>query len=196
MIHPILLGSSRRELLHLEFPYLVKCSLRVEGPDWNSTDTKDTLASFLLRHPALECLEVRSMDNFPSAVVRIPLPHLRYLRSQAGIVSSIVTQGLMEARLSWYTSAQETTDVEGIIVALKSMTRRDIPFVSRNENCNRTCYPQIVDSISRNMPHTKALSLRVISPLQVGFLPCVRARKLTRSSSVYRMRILSISASV
>jgi hypothetical protein len=159
-------------------------------------EEEDTLASFLLRHPTLEELEVWPLEGvFPSAVVhiQIPLPHLRHLQSPAESVSSIVTKGLKEARLSWYFSAQETTNIEAIIVALKSMTRTDIPFVSRNENCNRQC-TAVVDSISRNIPHTKTLGLHVSFPLKVRFYLFTSA--LALNSFVPRMIRLSISAIV
>jgi hypothetical protein len=171
MIHPFLLNIP--QLLHLKFPHLVKCKLYIDGAEWGSTDKENTLASFLLRHPALELLEIHgpiAVAVRQSAWARIRLPHLRYLRSPVVILPSIVAEGLTEAKLVWNPGG--TDDVEAIIVALKSMTRTDIPFVSCNENCSRQC-TAVVDSISRNTPHTKTLGLRIYYPLAVRFPPFI-----------------------
>ncbi|KAJ7100501.1 hypothetical protein C8R44DRAFT_353200 [Mycena epipterygia] len=48
----------------------------------------------------------------------------------------------------------------GIIVAMNSLTRHDIPFACCIEDWDDVIdTPQIMDSISRNIPHTKTLQL-------------------------------------
>jgi hypothetical protein len=49
-------------------------------------------------------------------------------------------------------------DIERTIVALGAMTRTDVPFTIYNEDCD-SYFPEVLDSISRNIPHTRRLKL-------------------------------------
>ncbi|KAJ7490809.1 hypothetical protein FB451DRAFT_1552412 [Mycena latifolia] len=144
-----------RELLLCTFPQLSRCSFGFTLGDraaWSSKE-KDDLAAFLLRHPALETLYIPAM--WPSMpTTRLPLDRLQQLRCPAAL------------RLDWYDcEGGVPSDVEKTIVALKSMTRTDVPFV-----CSIGIYTlqfaEIVDSISRNLPHTKTLCLTLSLPFQ------------------------------
>ncbi|KAJ7100512.1 hypothetical protein C8R44DRAFT_888321 [Mycena epipterygia] len=82
-----------------------------------------------------------------------------YYRGPATFLPSLdVGLGLREARIQW--SSSEVDDLENIVVALNSLTRHDIPFTCCSEDCDDAVdTPQIMDSISKNIPHTKTLQL-------------------------------------
>ncbi|KAJ7687644.1 CHAT domain-containing protein [Mycena rosella] len=67
--------------LHCTFPCLVKCTMGITEDQWTSTEREDSLASFLLRHPALKSLDIRDFrrlsDIWPPTSPRIPLLHLQ-----------------------------------------------------------------------------------------------------------------------
>ncbi|KAJ7490841.1 hypothetical protein FB451DRAFT_1221228 [Mycena latifolia] len=150
-----------RELLRWTFPHLVRCSLGSKAARWSSTEQDDTLASFLLRHRALKTLHVQDWDpleTWLSGSARIPLLHLEHLRCPGGVLPAIVTSSLKEARIYWV--EYEPNDAEGTFHALKSMVRTDVPFVCSNDACDGS-FSAIVDSLSRNIPHTKTLHLQM-----------------------------------
>jgi hypothetical protein len=158
-----------KELLAWTFPRLVHCVVS-PSQTWNSRagpkDTDDLLASFLLRHPALKSFRIPDKSTL-LAPARIPLPHLQVLECPAEVIPSIITHGLRQAIIYWPTRL----DVETIVVAVKSMARGDMPFVFCNKYCDED-FPEIVDSISRNIPHTRALQLRLQwKDTEVGSLP-------------------------
>ncbi|KAJ7468033.1 hypothetical protein FB451DRAFT_1257848 [Mycena latifolia] len=150
------------ELLRWTFPHLVRCSLGSRAARWSSTEQEDTLASFLLRHRALKTLHVQDWavlpETWPSGSARIPLLHLEHLRCPGEVIPVIATNSLKEARIYWM--EDEPNDTEGIFLALRSMARTDIPFVCSNDACD-DCFPEIVNFLSRNIPHTKTLHLQM-----------------------------------
>ncbi|KAJ7490807.1 hypothetical protein FB451DRAFT_1361557, partial [Mycena latifolia] len=153
-----------QELLRSTFPHLVQCDLGTHIYHWTSTEREDSLASFLLRHPSLETLHIQDwlygqIQVWPSTSARIPLRHLQKLRCPVRIVPSIVSDTLKEARLDWYDA--EPNEVEAIFVALKSMARMDIPFICRNDSGDKFVF-EIMNSLSRNIPHTKVLELKLL----------------------------------
>ncbi|KAJ7490857.1 hypothetical protein FB451DRAFT_626723 [Mycena latifolia] len=148
-----------RELLACTFPHLVQCSLGTKERHWNSTEREDTLASFLTRHPALTKLRIQDWivrESSPSVSPRIPLQHLKHLSCPIKFVPSIAASNLKEARLYW-----DVDNIECTISALKSMTRPNEPFVCSNDVFAPIPFSDIVDSISKNIPHIKTLHLRL-----------------------------------
>ncbi|KAJ7675127.1 hypothetical protein B0H17DRAFT_1182984 [Mycena rosella] len=146
-------------LFRCTFPHLVSCILGIGH--WTSTERENSAASFLLRHPALKSLDLLyPLDVRPTATARIPLLHLQRLRCPFRIVPGIEARCLEFARLDWE-FGEEANDLEAIIVALKSMTHRDVPFICANDDCD-DYFPEILASISRNIPYTKTLQMSMI----------------------------------
>ncbi|KAJ7490812.1 hypothetical protein FB451DRAFT_1221131 [Mycena latifolia] len=100
------------------------------------------------------------MEAWPSTSARIPLPHLQHLWCPVRLVPSIFTHGLKRVCLSWVDIDTTPNEVEKTFVALKSMARTDIPFLCCNDDCDGYL-PEVVDSFSRNIPHTRTLQLRL-----------------------------------
>lgn len=74
------------------FPHLRCCTLSASVSRWTSTEHKDTLASFLTRHPALESIRIKDTPSFgswPSTSARISLPALWRLRAPHNFPVSI-----------------------------------------------------------------------------------------------------------
>ncbi|KAJ7490811.1 hypothetical protein FB451DRAFT_1552416 [Mycena latifolia] len=171
---PIASIPGLRELLLCTFPQLSRCNMK-GGGEWSSKE-KDDLVVFLLRHPALTTLYIPAI--YPTLTTRLPLGRLQELKCPAALVPFIVAHNLHEARLDWYDCEGDVPcDVEKTIIALRSMTRTDVPFV-----CSIDVYTlqftEIVDSISRNLPHTKTLRLKLNLPFfnpqdpLINCLPC------------------------
>ncbi|KAJ7642860.1 hypothetical protein B0H17DRAFT_1339176 [Mycena rosella] len=151
-------GEDFKELLRWTFPNLVQCTLWINHTDWFSTQREDTMASFLIRHPRLENICVEDWCTLvprPSKSARIPLLQLQHLRCPVEMVPSINARALKKARIYW-----ESLDevVERTFVAFKSMTCPDVPFVLSNVGGDNH-FKEIVNSVSRNIPHTKTLQL-------------------------------------
>jgi hypothetical protein len=160
-----------RQLLRWTFPHLISCTLPIQGPNWTSTEREDTLASFLMRHPALEIVEIEScgdpVEVWPSASTQIHLLNLRSIMCPARVIPSIFARGLQEARISWEAGIHE---LETNIVALAAMTGIDVPFACYSQYCDAYSYStEIMDSISRNIPSTRTLHLEV-SGYEVRYL--------------------------
>ncbi|KAJ7476744.1 hypothetical protein FB451DRAFT_1243879 [Mycena latifolia] len=154
----LLSGEPVQELLGSTFPHLLRCSLGTRTHRWSSTERKDTLASFLIRHPALETLHIQywgGLEAWPSASGRIPLPHLERLRCPSKLIFCMETSGLKEASLYW----EDNTDAVETILALKSMIRPDVPFVCSNSLYSHHDFAALVDVISKNLPQTTTLHL-------------------------------------
>ncbi|KAJ6548233.1 hypothetical protein DFH09DRAFT_1170037 [Mycena vulgaris] len=66
---------------------------------------------------------------------------------------------LKEATLDWDTLG--TIDIEMVVRALRSMTHPDVPFVCSNYHCGNN-FAEIVNSVSRNIPHTRTLCIRLL----------------------------------
>ncbi|KAJ7687224.1 hypothetical protein B0H17DRAFT_1070333 [Mycena rosella] len=142
------------ELLDCTFPHLTKCRLFL------STQKLNLLVSFLLRHPRLKILGIQDIDDmgFWPPTARVPLLNLTQLWCPVRLVPSIITHNLQRARLVWNDREVEPSAVEKTSVALKSMASSDTLFVCSNDSCDPN-FPEIVDSISRNMPYTTTLLL-------------------------------------
>ncbi|KAJ7100517.1 hypothetical protein C8R44DRAFT_353368 [Mycena epipterygia] len=149
---PVILQSTFSGLLSCVIPMIEGFVVDLEDPHI------DLLGSFLSRHPKLTRIHVRGqLLRAPSA--RISLENLQYYRGPGILLPSLdVGIGLREARIEW--SSSEIDDLENIIVSLNSLTRHDIPFTFCTEDCDDDVDAlQIMDSISRNIPHTKTLRL-------------------------------------
>ncbi|KAJ7467475.1 hypothetical protein FB451DRAFT_393759 [Mycena latifolia] len=154
-----------RQLLHSTFPYLVHCSLGTHDcHHWSSQELDYTLVSFLLRHPALQTLHIQDWDRmevWPSSSTRIPLLHLHQLQCPFRLVPSIFTGSLKNVGLDWF-DIPAPNEVEKTFGALKSMARTDIPFICSNTTAGPSSgvfMPEILNSLSRNIPHTRTLQL-------------------------------------
>ncbi|KAJ7490792.1 hypothetical protein FB451DRAFT_1552400 [Mycena latifolia] len=76
------------------------------------------------------------------------------------MIPAIGARSLKVARIYW--EHDEPNDVEAIIVALRSMTQRDVPFICSHINCEDD-FEEILDSISRLIPHTQTLDINVMT---------------------------------
>jgi len=148
--HPI-----QREVLTCTFPHLARCTVRVE--DGRSPDREDMVASFLARHQALKSICI--LDGFEawsSTSARIPLLNLERIWAPVAFVTTIITGDLKYVHLHW----EDTDPVEPTFTRLRSMTRSDIPFICSND-CDDHQFAPIMDSVSRNIPHTKTLHFAI-----------------------------------
>ncbi|KAJ7346156.1 hypothetical protein DFH08DRAFT_211122 [Mycena albidolilacea] len=141
------------------FPHLRCCTLSASDGRWTSTEHKDTLASFLTRHPALESIRIQETPSFgswPLTSALISLPALRRLRAPRNFPVSIANSRLTEFRLSFGNSGS----VGATFSSLRSLTRIEVPFI-----CGIDCLPhhceKILDSVSTHIPHTRILQMEM-----------------------------------
>lgn len=160
------LWKPREMLLSSTFSDLVRCTI---SGRWTFTKPDNTLASFLLRHPALKSIWIEDFRNFgprPANSARIPLQHLERIRGPPTILPSIIAH-LTEVKLEW----RETDPVETTFATLKSLARSDGPFACCNFCGNRQCQ-KIVDSVSSNLPSIRTLELEGHDDLDVAVNLC------------------------
>lgn len=160
--------ESREQLLSATFAHLTCCILSPPlSGRWTSSQQEDTIASFLIRHPTLETLWIEGAFNFeswPSTSARISMPNLQRLRAPPLFLASIVGSQLEEVGLDWEISEPETT-----FAALKSLMGSDVPFVCCLDCWAHDCV-EVVESLVKNMPHTRTLQLLVFWQLR-GAMP-------------------------
>ncbi|KAJ7759601.1 hypothetical protein B0H16DRAFT_1884961 [Mycena metata] len=151
---PRLLSHEDRNtfLLQCTFPRLVTCRFGVRDA-W-----VDALASFLINHPLLTSLRLPGTPGCPPSL-SIPLSNLQHFQGPASFVPQIDTNHLKSVNLFWWGSDQES-EAEPIFVALQSMTRHNIPLECRIFWA-QDWLPQIVESVSRNLPQVKLLRLQL-----------------------------------
>ncbi|KAJ7489678.1 hypothetical protein B0H11DRAFT_2011977 [Mycena galericulata] len=137
--------------LQCTFPRLVSCDVDVGKTD-------DLLVSFLIRHTALAYVCLRGFYYTPPPH-RILLPSLRHFHGSVHLIPQIEAIDLNEIGLTWYLG-DEFHDVEPIFVALKSMTRNDTPLACCIFWSERQ-FTDIVDSLSRNVPQTQCLRMKM-----------------------------------
>ncbi|KAJ7684208.1 hypothetical protein DFH06DRAFT_1312652 [Mycena polygramma] len=153
------LQEARHEVMYCTFPDLLRCVLSLRDRDWTSLQQEDTVASFLIRHPGLQSVEIIhswAPDFWPSTSARIPLLNLERISAPSRFLPSIIARGLKEVRLEWL----QEDPVEPVFSILGSMTRSNVPFVYSNFCWGDYC-TEIVDSMSRNVPHAKTLYMYV-----------------------------------
>ncbi|KAF7361567.1 hypothetical protein MSAN_01190600 [Mycena sanguinolenta] len=141
-----------------QYPQLTSCNL------WVPTDTlvvlrthpSDLAVGFLTRHSALKRVHFTSADRIvPSRSVRVSLPNLEFYKGDAEFIVAIDAIRLKEVDLTWYSE----DNAEEIIIALSSITRPEIPFISSHRSRSRGGLRQIVTSLSKHMQHTQTLRL-------------------------------------
>ncbi|KAJ6566987.1 hypothetical protein B0H19DRAFT_716468 [Mycena capillaripes] len=75
------LDQTRNTVQSCTFPHLLHCALSSGEGSWTSTESENTPASFLIRHPALESIWIQSChpesEYWPSSTSRIPLLNLK-----------------------------------------------------------------------------------------------------------------------
>ncbi|KAJ7505774.1 hypothetical protein B0H11DRAFT_358724 [Mycena galericulata] len=165
----LLQEGHRYEFLHCTFPHLVGWSLPmyeqeslVNMPLFSSNRSTyppvDTLAfSFLSRHPALKSLALGSFFNIVSSPVS--LSSLQEFNGPTDLVPWIFSRNLREVQLSWMNLRSER-DVEPSILAIRPQIPNNIAFTCSNKYC-APYFPEIMDSILKNIPQTKALRMQV-----------------------------------
>ncbi|KAF7369767.1 hypothetical protein MVEN_00308800 [Mycena venus] len=118
----------------------------------------DALGAFLERHPGLTHLHTigRHLPLTPSPTLRIHLPNLQHYDGEATFIPAILTHELRVARLYW--SGRE--DIERIVVALRSITSPDIPFVSINNGTETDQCTALVEALETHIPNIKTLHMR------------------------------------
>ncbi|KAF7354034.1 hypothetical protein MVEN_01090300 [Mycena venus] len=88
------------------------------------------------------------------------MPNLQYLEASPILVPLIDAYQLREVRLVWY--PWQISYVEQTILAIKSMTHNDIPFIASHDFFGLDACFNIVESVSRHLPHTRILRMRRI----------------------------------
>ncbi|KAJ7687267.1 hypothetical protein B0H17DRAFT_1136390 [Mycena rosella] len=159
-IHRRLLTETGLEnLLRWTFPHLVRCNLSLVSSGYSHTEPH-TLASFLIRHSGLEKLHIRDFSYGlprPSTSACIPLLRLQQLGCPSRIIPFIAALRLKRVKLYWDDDL-DVGEIENTFVALKAMITSDVLFISSNANCDKNL-SAVVDSLSRNLPHTRTLQL-------------------------------------
>jgi hypothetical protein len=92
----------------------------------------------------------------PSPTLRIHLPNLQYFDGDATFIPAIMAHELGEARLYW----DDHEDIERTVVALRSMTSPDIPFVSINNGTESHQCAALVEALATHIPNIKTLHMR------------------------------------
>ncbi|KAJ7748209.1 hypothetical protein DFH07DRAFT_1062598 [Mycena maculata] len=165
-ISPDLLEPDHGVALQLyTFPHLLSCHI---SPFWvrsagdseiqTSMLAADALGAFLERHPGVTRLHAvgHRLPLNPSPTLRIHLPNLQYFYGEAIFIPAIMAHELREARLYW--SGSE--DIERTVVALRSMTGPDIPFVSINNGTETDQCTALVQALATHIPNIKTLHMR------------------------------------
>ncbi|KAJ7621985.1 hypothetical protein DFH06DRAFT_1232400 [Mycena polygramma] len=153
----IIRKEHRDSFLQFSFPCLVSCDLAFSiGGGY----VFPLVSSFAQHHPSLRSLSSSlsgEVDSEPS--LPLSLPHLRRLSCPICLVSLITdAPDLREVKLRWpYWGAQA---VEKTIRTLKSMIRDETAFVCSNDECDGI-YAEVLASISRHLPRTKTLRMRM-----------------------------------
>ncbi|KAJ7490820.1 hypothetical protein FB451DRAFT_1389579 [Mycena latifolia] len=126
-----------------------------------NTALAEFVRSFTAKAKWRSTIEIRTeLEAWPLTLAPIPLPHLEHLRCPLRVVPSITTNSSTEAwfyRLRTLDNPAEPNEVERTFAALKLMIRPDVPFICPLDFCEFAFFPEIVDSISRNISHTRTL---------------------------------------
>ncbi|KAJ7717362.1 hypothetical protein DFH07DRAFT_785185 [Mycena maculata] len=146
--HEMMFKEQFDALLGCTFPSLASCDT------WNQRTPIDTFAFFLARHSAMTYLRIHLGAKFESPFV-IPLPSLQHFEGPVELIPWISTRRLRHARIDWG-FFPKAHNIEASIVALGSLTCSDIPVVISSSWCGGN-FLKIIDSVSRYIPHTKAL---------------------------------------
>ncbi|KAJ7868045.1 hypothetical protein B0H14DRAFT_2572539 [Mycena olivaceomarginata] len=153
----------------------------------DDTDSAESLASFLIRHPTLTHLHLgASQRAHTSPGMRIPLLNLQWYAGPIGLLRSMDVGALREARIRCSTIHSK---IENTIVALKLLTRPDIPFVFSHERREYLDFcARLVDVLSKHIPHTQTIRL----PAVHGYLSLVIQRITASIRRFTRLEFLAI----
>ncbi|KAJ7432025.1 hypothetical protein B0H11DRAFT_823932 [Mycena galericulata] len=183
---PILKEDDYDAFLQMSFPRLVSCHLNQDTIVL--TGNRLGVSVFLMRHPRLESFST-SMPLKAEPASQIPLSNLRRFWGPVELIPFIISRELRVADLFWGSTSDH--DVEAKIVALASMTLPHSPFIS----CNHVndISPTIIDSLSRNIPHTTTLHIAMVrmdGPIVPGDTTCAQVANYLPSFTC--LRYLSI----
>jgi hypothetical protein len=149
-------GQYKSAFLRCTFPRLLCCEMSCAIDD---TDSAESLATFLIRHPTLTHLHLGANQ--------LPLLNLQWYARPIGLLRSMDVGALREARIRCSTIHSK---LESTIVALKLLTRPDIPFVFSHERREYLDFcARLVDVLSKHIPHTQTIRL----PAVHGYLSLV-----------------------
>ncbi|KAJ7500495.1 hypothetical protein B0H11DRAFT_2275746 [Mycena galericulata] len=151
----LLLDEHLAALLRCTFPRLVACRVGV-----GAENLVDPLASFLARHSSLKSLLLDDSNSIFQAPFPIPLPCLEYYNGSVDFAHWIVAGSLKEGKFNW--NSRKTYDIEKTIVAVKTLTASDVPFVCSHYWCDEY-FAEILESMSSNLPHMKSLQMHPYS---------------------------------
>ncbi|KAJ7511573.1 hypothetical protein B0H11DRAFT_708299 [Mycena galericulata] len=148
------------------FPRLLSCqippfgvySARESDETQTSMLAADELGAFLDRHPGLTHLHATGhrLSLNPSLAIHIHLPNLQYFYGEATFIPAMMAHELREARLYW--NGHE--DIERTVVALRSVTGPNIPFVSINNGTETDQCTALVEALAIHIPNIKTLHMR------------------------------------
>ncbi|KAJ7736211.1 hypothetical protein DFH07DRAFT_843051 [Mycena maculata] len=142
-------GQLVPKLSLLNFPRILRCSLKIPADMWHVDD----VAAFLKLHATLTHVRIRI--NGPVGHRSVSLPNLQYFDGYMAHLPSIVTQHLRAARILWQT---EGLEIDNFIKALTSMTDPSIPFISSHRfHTSLDDTSRILTALSTRMPHTTTL---------------------------------------
>ncbi|KAJ6479982.1 hypothetical protein C8R47DRAFT_604321 [Mycena vitilis] len=153
------LQNARLDVMACTFPHLSRCILSLKDNFCPSTKEEDMVASFLIRHPALKSVIIThswSSEFWPSTLACIPLLDLQRICASPRRIPSILARNLHEVRLEWI----DRDPVEPVFSILGPMTGTENPFVY-SHFCWGDQFAEIMDSISRHVPHAKTIHMDV-----------------------------------
>ncbi|KAJ7793625.1 hypothetical protein B0H14DRAFT_2925899, partial [Mycena olivaceomarginata] len=177
-------GQYKSAFLRCTFPRLLCCEMSCAIDD---TDSAESLATFLIRHPTLTHLHLGANPRaHTSPGMRIPLLNLQWYAGPIGLLRSMDVGALREARIRCSTIHPK---LESTIVALKLLTRPDIPFVFSHERREYLDFcARLVDVLSKHIPHTQTIRL----PAVHGYLSLVIQRITASIRRFTRLEFLAI----
>ncbi|KAJ7825640.1 hypothetical protein B0H14DRAFT_2596459 [Mycena olivaceomarginata] len=118
--------------------------------------------------------------------MRIPLLNLQWYAGPIGLLRSMDVGALREARIRCSTIHSK---LESTIVALKLLTRPDIPFIFSHERREYLDFcARLVDVLSKHIPHTQTIRL----PAVHGYLSLVIQRITASIRRFTRLEFLAI----
>ncbi|KAF8144198.1 hypothetical protein K438DRAFT_1993080 [Mycena galopus ATCC 62051] len=155
----------------------------------------NALGAFLQCHPGLTHLHAFG-HRLPldTSTLRIQLPNLQHFEGEATFIPVMMAHELREARLYW--SGRE--DIERTVVALRSITGPDIPFVSINDGTETDQCTALVEALAKHIPNIKTLHMRAATdwgspdPITIEhlttYLPHFKALKYLALEDAFRFR--------
>ncbi|KAJ7100492.1 hypothetical protein C8R44DRAFT_946970 [Mycena epipterygia] len=119
--------------------------------------------TFLRLPPVAPCVNFPVFPrphNFTLKTPRIQLLNLQKFEGPYELNPRMIAFNLREVMLGW--EAEISINIEAIFIALKSMAHTDVPFMYSSFMFGNLHFPVLVDSISRNIPHTNSILLLLL----------------------------------